>query len=219
MQREWIGIDVSPQAATIMKRRVDSFGANATVTNLPMSIEELKQLSHFKFQEWVVSFVNGVQRQRKSGDLGIDGYSFLERHPIQVKQSESVGRNAVDNFETAIERDGKEVGYLVAFSFTKDAYSEAARSREVRKSSVYLVCVSDLLELQDLILAAKAARREPDITQLPVDLMGLFKGALAERRKRPVRLTTSLPELAANTKKRKRSQLQIESEIQTPTDL
>jgi hypothetical protein len=32
--------------------------------------------------------------------MGIDGFSF-EGEPIQVKQSEDIGRNAVDNFETA----------------------------------------------------------------------------------------------------------------------
>jgi hypothetical protein len=38
---------------------------------------------------------------RKSGDMGIDGTTF-EGIPIQVKQSDDVGRNVVDNFETAI---------------------------------------------------------------------------------------------------------------------
>ncbi len=198
MQREWIGIDVSPRAAVIMKRRVDGFGANAIVTGLPATIEDLKELGPFEFQNWVIDAVNGVRRQRKSGDLGIDGYSFLERHPIQVKQSESVGRNVVDNFETALERDGKDLGYIVAFSFTKDAYGEAARSREVGRTAVHLVRVSDLLDLQDLVMAARAARTEPDVSNITPDLMGLFAGALAERHKRPVRPTTSVSELAAS---------------------
>ncbi|HEV7564393.1 MAG TPA: DNA methyltransferase [Microbacteriaceae bacterium] len=209
MQRRWIGIDISPQAASIMKRRVDGFGANATVIGLPATIEDLKDLGHFEFQNWVIEAVNGVARQRKTNDLGIDGYSYFERHPIQVKQSEKVGRNFVDNFETAIERDGKEVGYLVAFSFTKDAHGEAARSREIGKASVHLVRVADLLDFKDLVSAARAAREQPDVSRVTPDLMGLFAGALEERQiyTRPRNSLTELVESAS--KKRKAKQLRL----------
>lgn len=211
MQRRWIGIDISPQAAAIMKRRVDGFGANATVIGLPETIEDLRELGHFEFQNWVIDFVDGVQRRRRSGDLGIDGYSDFERHPIQVKQSDSVGRNVVDNFETAIERDGKDIGYLVAFSFSKGAYDEAARSREVGQTSVHLVRVADILQLKDLILAAKANRTEPDLSHITPDLMGFFAGALKERRLSYSRPSTSLAELAASAsrKRKKPRQLQL----------
>lgn len=193
-----------------MKRRVDGFGANAVVTGLPATLDDLRALGHFEFQNWVIDEVNGVRRQRKSGDLGIDGYSYLERCPIQVKQSDKVGRNVVDNFETAIERDGKEVGYIVAFSFTKDAYDEAARSREIGKTSVHLVPVARLLDLKDLVLAAKAARTEPDISHITPDLMGLFAGALKERRLSYSRPKTSLTELVASaTSKHKPKQLRL----------
>ncbi len=210
MQRKWIGIDISPQAAAIMKRRVDGFGANAIVTGLPATIEDLRELGHFEFQNWIIDEVNGVRRQRKSSDLGIDGYSYLERCPIQVKQSDSVGRNVVDNFETAMQRDGKEVGYIVAFSFTKGAYDEAARSREVGKTSVHLVPVVQLLQFKDLVLAAKAARKEPDVSHIAPDLMGLFAGALKERKLTYSRPPTSLTELAASAaRQRKPKQLRL----------
>ena len=39
--------------------------------------------------------------------MGIDGFTFFNRYPIQVKQSEHIGRNVVDNFETALQRDKK----------------------------------------------------------------------------------------------------------------
>lgn len=202
MQRRWLGIDISPQAASIMKRRVDGFGANATVLGLPATVSDLHALGHFEFQNWVVEAVNGIPRSRKSGDLGIDGYSYFERYPIQVKQSEKVGRNVVDNFETAIARDGKDVGYVVAFSFTRDAYDEAARSREVGKTSVHLVRVADLLAFKDLVSAARAARTEPDVSHVTPDLMGLFAGALKDREiySRP---RASLSELAASAARKK----------------
>jgi hypothetical protein len=68
----------------------------------------------------------------------------MNRYPIQVKQSEHVGRNVIDNFETAIKRVKKDKGYIIAFSFTKGAYDEVAR---IRKDGLYieLLTVNDLL--------------------------------------------------------------------------
>ncbi|HEX7299962.1 MAG TPA: DNA methyltransferase [Solirubrobacteraceae bacterium] len=182
LRREWIGIDVSPQAVGIMKTRVDQHGANAKVEGLPTSIEDLRNLGPFEFQNWVVQRVHGVPSAKQSGDMGIDGWSFLERLPIQIKRSDRVGRNVVDNFETAIERSGKHKGYIVAFSFTTGAYEEAARSKETDRA-VHLVKVADLLEVADLIETAEATGQEPEIPPDTVDLMELFAG-LVDRARR-----------------------------------
>jgi len=48
---------------------------------------------------------------------------------VQIKQQERVGRNVVDNFETALRRKGRPRGYIIGFSFTKGAYEEAARAK------------------------------------------------------------------------------------------
>ena len=52
----------------------------------------------------------------------------------------------VDNFETAVERDGKTKGFIVAFSFTKGAHEEAARAKAKKGLEIQLVEVSDLLQ-------------------------------------------------------------------------
>jgi hypothetical protein len=154
---------------------------------LPATMKDLKELGPFEFQNWVIQRVLGISAARKTGDMGVDGWSFFERLPIQVKQSERVGRNAVDNFETAIERTGKHLGYLVAFSFTKGAYEEAARSKEVGKAAVVLVKVSDVLDLAELIEAAEMQKVEPDLGSTPPDLMRLFSAAIKSvRDKRPL---------------------------------
>ncbi len=176
LQREWIGIDISPQAVGIMKRRVDKLGANAKVQGLPATIEDLRELGPFEFQNWVVQRVHGVVSARKSGDMGIDGWSFFERLPIQVKQSDRVGRNAVDNFETAIERSGNHMGYLVAFSFSKGAHEEAARSKQAGKAAVVLVKVGDLLKVAELIETAEVEKQVPDFTGTPRELVRLVLG-------------------------------------------
>lgn len=130
LKRRWIGIDISPTAVRIMRRRLNRQGAyDFDVFGLPENEEDLKLLKPFEFQNWVIDAIHGVHAPRKVGDMGIDGYSFLERLPIQVKQSEKAGRNIVDNFETAMRREGKHKGWIIAFSFTRGAMEEAARAK------------------------------------------------------------------------------------------
>lgn len=149
MQREWVGIDISPTAVNIMDNRIRKATRGRcvpTVIGLPVATDDLRNLKPFEFQNWVIQKFWGTHSPRKSGDMGIDGYSFMVNDPIQVKQSDSVGRNVVDNFETAMDRAGKDKGYIVAFSFTKGAREEVARARWERKLEIQLVTVERLLE-------------------------------------------------------------------------
>lgn len=146
-QRQWVGIDISPTAVNLMKQRMQKVGAlNVRTIGLPSTALELRALKPFEFQNWVIARFSGTHSMRKTGDMGIDGRSFFYHRPIQVKQSDHVGRNVVDNFETAVERDGNDKGYIVAFSFTRGAYEEAARAKTVRKITIQLVTVAELLE-------------------------------------------------------------------------
>jgi DNA methylase/Restriction endonuclease len=158
LKRKWIGMDISPTAVNLMVRRMGKVGVTPQqiqLAGLPVSVDDLRTLKPFEFQNWVIQRFNGTFSPRKSGDMGIDGLSFFHHHPIQVKQSEHVGRNVVDNFETAIERAGSEKGYIVAFSFTKGAYEEAARAKGKAKVEIVLVTVEELLaKVPDLAEAA-----------------------------------------------------------------
>lgn len=143
--RQWIGIDISPTAVNLIVRRMIRLGVDNVITHgLPQTENDLRKLKPFEFQNWIVQQVNGTHAPRKSGDMGIDGYSFFDRLPIQVKQSDRVGRNVVDNFETATRRDKKHKGYIFAFSFTRGAYEEAARAKS-EGLEIALVTIAELL--------------------------------------------------------------------------
>ena len=96
------------------------------------------------------------QSKRKSADFGIDGYIekslYSEEAGIQVKQSEKVGRNVVDNFETALERKKYKRGYIVGFSFTRGSQEEAARVKKEKGLDIKLVSVEDLLKRKSGLL-------------------------------------------------------------------
>jgi SAM-dependent methyltransferase len=147
LKRQWIGIDISPTAVNVMKRRMEKLGAKpGDPIGLPTTVAALKELKPFEFQNWVIQRFYGTHSLRKSRDMGIDGYSFMVRDPIQVKRSERVGRPVVDEFETAVERAEKDKGYIVAFSFTRDAYEEVSRVKRAKGLEIKLVKVADLLE-------------------------------------------------------------------------
>jgi len=128
-----------------MKGRLIRAGASdIRIIGAPKTIEELKALEPFHFQNWVIDRIGGVPSSKKVDDKGVDGYTFMAREPVQVKQSEDIGRNIVDNFETAMRRKHKTVGYIVAFSFGKGAYEEAARAKLEDKLDIKLVRVDEM---------------------------------------------------------------------------
>jgi DNA modification methylase len=147
MRRQWIGIDISPTAVGLMKRRVEKAGAtDVKVEGLPVTLDDLHELRPFAFQNWVIHRIHGTPSPRKSGDMGIDGYSFMEGLPVQVKQSEKVGRGVIDAFVHAVSRAGKHKGFIVAFSFTRGAKEEVARVKAAQGIEIELVPVSTLVK-------------------------------------------------------------------------
>ena len=149
LQRKWIGIDVSPAACKLMKNRVEQNGARGIeIIGQPLNIEELKALPPFEFQNWCVGALGGTVNPKKVGDMGIDGFTFMNRYPIQVKQSEHIGRNVVDNFETALRRAKQDMGYIIALSFGKGAYEEVARAKQ-QGLHMELLTVDKLLEYEE----------------------------------------------------------------------
>lgn len=105
---------------------------------------ESVDLKPFEFQNWIINAVHGAQAARSTHDMGIDGYWFLTKEPIQVKQSPTVGRNVVDNFETALRRANHTRGYIIGFSFTRDAREEVARVKK-EGLDIELVKVAEVL--------------------------------------------------------------------------
>lgn len=152
--RRWIGIDISPSAIALVKNRLANLGVsekNLVIIGMPQKDDDLKKFKPFEFQYWAINEMYGTPSPKRVGDMGIDGLSFLEHHPIQVKQSERVGREIVDKFETAIRRYYGNIqkdrrGILVAFSFTRGAHEEAARVKHKEGIEIKFLTVKDILE-------------------------------------------------------------------------
>jgi adenine-specific DNA-methyltransferase len=143
--RRWIGIDISPTSCKFMAKEIQKVGArDVEIIGLPKTVEEIKKMQPFEFQNWIMEKLIAHPSKVKVGDMGVDG-RLINGTPIQVKHSENVGRNVVDNFETAIKRERKTKGIIVALSFGKGAYEEAARIKNQGELDIRLMTIEDII--------------------------------------------------------------------------
>jgi hypothetical protein len=101
------------------------------------------------------------------GDMGIDGRIFPvgskpadasgmfagDWYPVQVKQSERVGRPDIDAFEAVMHREDRAKGFMVAFSYTSDAVAEAnafQKKTKVGGRQIKLFTVEEILDERHL---------------------------------------------------------------------
>lgn len=154
LNRKWIGIDISPTAISLIEKRLEKLGAikgkDFDSIGMPTTVTALKGLEPFEFQNWVINEMQAKQSKKLVADKGINGHIekslYSDEAGIQVKQSEKVGRNVIDNFETALERKKYKRGYIVGFSFTRGANEEVARVREEKGLYIKLIKAEDLLK-------------------------------------------------------------------------
>jgi len=144
--RRWIGIDISQSAIRVVEQRLQKLGAaNFEVHGLVKSLKQLRELEPFEFQNWAINAVYGQHSPRKVADMGIDGFTFMEHHPIQVKQTDHVGRPVIDNLAGVLQRQKEKKGMVIAFGFTSGAIDEVARLEREDKVRIELVKCSDLV--------------------------------------------------------------------------
>ena len=140
--RKYIGIDISRSACDVMAERL-SGSVRVIGCEDP---KELQVMNPHDFARLViVEKLKGTVNPKKSGDMGIDGWVELRTVPVQVKRwKHKVGRPEIDKFKTAIERDRKEKGMIVAHEFSRDAINEVARIKNESSIIIELRPVKDV---------------------------------------------------------------------------
>lgn len=190
--RQWIGIDISPSAIDIIVPRLHKLGADVEVVKGIETVDDLRDLKPLEFQNQIIRRVYGTHNPKRP-EFGIDGFSFMEKLPIQVKQQDHVGRPVVDGFETAIQRYGAHKGYIIAFSFTSGAYKEAAR---IRAEGLEIA----LIEIESLFEVGRDIAPRPAATQLEADLLNAVRLAALDPSQVAGPPTRSVEELDASAK-------------------
>lgn len=165
--RQWIGIDVTHYAVTLIERRLKARHPTATYTvhgrptDLAGAVDLARRDKH-QFQWWA-AWRLGAQRYReekRGADRGIDGRAQFRNGPygdgwiiISVKGGENLGVQMVRDLRGVIEREEAEMGILITLAEpTRPMLSEAAAAGFVQKSAhgrlprLQVVTVADILD-------------------------------------------------------------------------
>jgi DNA modification methylase len=161
LSRKWIGIDQSVQAIKVTEMRLqnqmDLFSNSFVVQLHKYDYDTLRYKDAFEFESWIIVQYGGTSNSKQRSDLGLDGKT-KDNTPIQVKRSDNIGRNVIDNFHSAIMRydknlyeknkaEMKPVGFIIAFSFGKGAIQEVARLHNEENIIIQLVTVEEIVPI------------------------------------------------------------------------
>ena len=177
LKRQWIGIDISPTACRVMAKRLRDVcalpeseplwraGRGFVVRDLPWTVEKLRVIPPFEFENWAVIALGGIPNKVQVGDMGVDGRIFAvsssaaprkqqagelglkERwYPIQVKQKDKAGRPDIDAFEAMMMREDCEKGFFVSFDYSSDALQEIESFFKRSHKVIVALTVQEILD-------------------------------------------------------------------------
>ncbi len=139
LKRKWIGIDITYQSISLVLKRLEGHFGKVTIENIaldgvPKDIDAAVALAHKQddrlrkeFEKWaVLTFSNNkaIINEKKGGDKGIDGISFVpdtdEKNEqtnrkvlFSVKSNEILSPSVIRELNGTIEREKAAVGYLL----------------------------------------------------------------------------------------------------------
>jgi len=177
LKRRWIGVDQSVAAIKVSELRLqgqsDLFSQPFIVQLHKYDYDTLRYKDAFAFETWIIEQFGGVANAKQISDSGIDGKT-RDGQPIQVKRSDAIGRNVVDNFLSACKRydkkcfednqkNRKSVGVIIAFSFGKGAIQKTARLKNEENILI------DLIKVEEIIPIAKKPQLNIELKDLGMD--------------------------------------------------
>jgi hypothetical protein len=186
LKRQWIGIDSSAVAVRVTEMRLnktqDMMSEPFAVQLHKYDYDTLRNMEAHSFADFIIGQFGGTPNIKKVGDGGIDGYTsdsvppplsstggntiagkvlwtaVNENTPIQVKRSDGVGRNVIDNFMSAVRRYDSRlfeknkaaeqpVGYIIGFSFGSGLIQEVSRLKIKEGIIIKLVKVEEIVPI------------------------------------------------------------------------
>ena len=161
LNRKFIGIDQSVMAIKVtdlrLKKRQNLLFSQPYEVILPtFDFKKLQNQDGKEFEIWIVNKYGGIPNEKGGKDLGIDGHTQYGT-PIQVKKwKKPVGRDTLDAFLTAIERDDKTLfaknkqegqicGFIIGFDFSKDIINAVAQLKNKENIIIELKYIKDII--------------------------------------------------------------------------
>jgi hypothetical protein len=125
--------------------------AVVVVKRKKMKESDLRKLSPDEFQKWVVKKLSVRASSLNDSRIGIDAYT-AEGYPIQIKQSDNIGRRDIEKFAATMGRIKAKNGFVVAFSFADDVYRGIVGARINYRIEIRKITVTELIERGDRAL-------------------------------------------------------------------
>lgn len=173
--RTWIGIDITFIAIDLIEFRLEKrYGSSIKETyethGIPRDVEgaiKLFEESHFEFERWAVSLVEGTPKERPGGDKGVDGIVRFHadakqtgRAVVSVKGGRSVNPAFVRDLEGTVKHEKADMGLLVLLHKPTAGMTDA-----VRHSGSYLLPANGQAfpKLQIVTIEQLLAGKKPDL--------------------------------------------------------
>lgn len=172
LKREWIGIDVTHLAISLIEKRLkDAFpGITYEVHGTPKDLEGAKALAFqdkYQFQWWAVSLVNAVPfaGKKKGADSGIDGLIYFkpegkttEKAIVSVKGGENVNVAMVRDLAHVVDREKAKIGVFITL-----ADSTGPMRTEAVKTGYYETLYGKYPKIQILTIRELFEGKQPNI--------------------------------------------------------
>jgi site-specific DNA-methyltransferase (adenine-specific) len=191
LHRNWVGIDISMQAVSVIKKRMEGHYPNIkiNVDGIPMDFESAVSMAEkdkFAFQDWAITLVGANPpsgETKKGADRGIDGIilfydydredlrnSKLKKIIVQVKGGNTNHRGDVATLKGDIDREGAPMGVLITLHEpTSEMKREAALAGEYKYSESTSFPKIQILSVKEWF--------EGNKLKLPNDTVNPFKRA------------------------------------------
>jgi DNA modification methylase len=190
--RNWIGIDITHIAISLIERRLRRFGApNYTVHGVPQDLAgaaALAEADKHQFQLWAISRIDGAQPfkgGKKGADSGIDGFVYFkpdgkatERAIVSVKGGANINVAMIRDLAHVVDREKAKVGIFVTLAKpTRPMITEAVAAGFYEPPHHAKVPKIQILTIEDLFAGKRA--------QLPLVDTSVFKRAAKEQAAQP----------------------------------
>lgn len=141
LNRQWIGIDITYIAIDLVEKRlIHTFGdevkSGYEVLGIPQDVEGAQKLfenSHFDFERWAVSLVNGQPKDAPGGDQGVDGVIrfYLQDNKfgkvlVSVKGGKTVNPSMMRDLGGTVDAQKADMGLLITLAEPTKGVIEAA---------------------------------------------------------------------------------------------
>lgn len=167
LERNWIGIDVSPIACEISSKRIAMQRENKNATDILQfqdrhALKKIEDMPAYEFESWVISMLKNLNTDfAKSKGLelliGKDVYSItsgfqpdrgfdftIDSIPVMVKHKGKIESKEIEKFAIQLAYHKHKRGIFVAQSFLKSAQYEA-KEKQAEGLEIVLISAKELL--------------------------------------------------------------------------